>query len=153
MSDSGIIANYPWLVRQHSPRTQNPLHLLYQSSIINHFLPSLYLLLYPQINVALTPHERNFFLQEREPITESHNWSKSREQLMGCPAPAATSVTQPLYIWLRKHQGWRVERLQVPQKIRLSAMRLRLLYMKMEVASVNLNNMAAQTRPKQWQHQ
>lgn len=58
-----------------------------------------------------------------------------------------------LHIRLRKHQGWRVERLQVPRRTRLSAMRLCLLYMIWKLHLWNPNNMAAQTRPKQWQHQ
>lgn len=68
---------------------------------------SQYLFLYPQIKVAFIPHKEAFFFffQEIETITESPNCSKCREHLIGSSAPTDTSVPQPLYLWLRKHQG------------------------------------------------
>lgn len=37
----------------------------------------------PQINVALSPHQRNFFLEQTEIITESYNWSNTERNWRG----------------------------------------------------------------------
>lgn len=62
---------------------------------------SKYLSLSLKISMALTPHQRSFVLQ-LEIITESHNLSKCREQMiMGGPAQTDTSATQILHLGLR----------------------------------------------------
>lgn len=49
--------------------------------------------------VALTSHQRRFFLQKTETFTESYHWSKGREQpTTGYPTPTGTSITPPLHL-------------------------------------------------------
>jgi hypothetical protein len=48
-------------------------------------------------------------LQETETITENHNWSKCKEQLiLGCPPSDGKSTTEQLHLGLRE-LGKRVE--------------------------------------------
>ena len=59
--------------------------------------------LYQEITAALTPHQRNFFLQQTETITENYNHQN------GSSVPTDTSVKQLLYLRLKDHQGKRRE--------------------------------------------
>ncbi|KAL6036055.1 hypothetical protein STEG23_026080, partial [Scotinomys teguina] len=46
------------------------------------------------ISVVLTPHQRNFSLQQMETITENHNRSKCKEQeITWCPVSTDMSTT------------------------------------------------------------
>lgn len=65
------LANYTWLVRPWilEKDLQAPICYtgLIPSCILNH------LAVYPQININLTHHQRNFFRQQQETIIKSHN--------------------------------------------------------------------------------
>lgn len=60
---------------------------------------------YLQINVVLTPYQRNFSWQQMQTITENHNQSKCEEQETVVPGPNLYICTQLLHPRLGDHFG------------------------------------------------
>lgn len=88
----------------------------------NSSLHSKYITLYPQASIAFTPHHRNL-LCRGQTITETHNWSKCRKQLIvACPTSVDTSTAQLLHPRLRNIVGKGEERLS--QRTRKTDVRL-----------------------------
>ena len=94
------IRQLPWAVEVKGLEKPTAIILLEQYS------PELHSnILYLQINVVLTPYQRNFSWQQMQTITENHNQSKCEEQETVVPGPNLYICTQLLHPRLGDHFG------------------------------------------------
>lgn len=100
-----------------------------------------------QVGVALTAHQRSFFLQSAEITIEICDWSMTQRTTdHGCLAVIDTATISAPHLRLGEHGGMGEEGIEKPGDKCIS--RQRLLYMTSEI-----QQFSGLTRPEQWQHQ